>query len=117
MVGRGGVDTLFGDWVTDKGITVRVHRLSDGVAGAEIISAPGFFSNDTGAGSVVLRNIRPYSDGFAGDFVMPGGLPPVNVSIRFLNSGTIVFDTRDKRTGGNKMVWRRVPVGDSAPKQ
>lgn len=114
--GRQGAESILGDWMTDKGILMRVHRLADGQVGAEIVSAPGFFTTDTGAGSVVLRNIRPYSSGYSGDFVMPGNLQPVRVTMRFINPGALLFETRDKRAGGNKMIWKRAPVPKTAPK-
>ncbi|MHB9030540.1 MAG: hypothetical protein ACYC9O_17380 [Candidatus Latescibacterota bacterium] len=113
---RPGIDSLSGDWVNEKGITVRIHRLADSRLGAEIISAPGFFTNDVGGGSVVLRDIRPYTNGYAADFVMPGNERPVRVQIRFLNYNTLIFQSADKRIQGNRMIWKRAPKDGAAPK-
>jgi hypothetical protein len=113
---RPGMDSLSGDWVNDKGIVVRIHRLEDTRLGAEIISAPGFFAKDVGAGNVVLRNISPYSDGYAADFIMPGKERPVRVLIRFLDAGTLIFQSSDKRVQGNRMIWKRAPKENTAPK-
>ncbi len=107
---------LSGDWVNEKGLTVRIHRLADNRLGAEIISAPGFFSNDTGAGSVVLRNIRPFSNGYAADFIMPGNERPIQVRIRFLNHDTLLFQGNDKRIKGSRMIWERSPATKAGAK-
>jgi hypothetical protein len=113
---RPGVDSLSGDWVNEKGIVVRIHRLADSRFGAEIISAPGFFTNDLGAGNVVLRDIRPYSNGYAADFVMPGEERPVRVQIRFLNYNTLIFQSSDQRIQGHRMIWKRAPRDGAVPK-
>ncbi len=105
---RREADSLSGDWITDKGIAVRVQRLSDNRLGAEIVSAAGFFTNDLGAGNVVLRNIRPFSNGYQADFIMPDNERPVQLRMRFLNRNTLLLESPDKRTQGNKMIWRRV---------
>lgn len=101
-------DPLLGYWKTDRDIIVSIHLQQGSELVAEIVSAPGFFSNDIGAGNLIMHNIRQSTVGYSGLFIMPGTEKPVKVEIRFANRNTIVFNTGDKRARGNKMVWHRV---------
>ena len=105
---------LSGNWSAGNGVIVRIGRLPDNRLGAEIVSARGFYSNDLGAGTVVIRDIRPRGAGFTGKFVMPGTAAPVTVRMRLLNRDTLLFGSADRRVKGNRMVWKRIlPEGAS----
>jgi hypothetical protein len=101
-------DPIMGDWTNDKGITVTIHRLPGNELVAEIISSRGFFSNDIGAGKIIIRNIQPFLARYSGIFIMPENEKSIKVQIRFSGKNTLVFSTEDKRAKGNLMVWKRV---------
>lgn len=105
---RRDTDPLLGEWTTDRNIVLTVHRLAGNELVAEMTSAPGFYSTDLGAGSIIVRNIQPLAPGkYSGIFAMPGNEKPVKVQMRFMNRNTVVVDTGDRRAQGNKMLWRR----------
>jgi uncharacterized protein (DUF2147 family) len=102
-------DPIMGEWTNDKGIAVTIHRLPSKELVAEVVSAPGFFSNDLGAGKMIIRNIQPYMAArYVGSFTMPGSEKSVKLQIRFKDMNTLVFSTTDKRAQGNLMVWKRI---------
>jgi hypothetical protein len=101
-------DPILGEWTNDKNMTILVHRTPGNELVAEIISAPGFFDANVGAGKMIIRNIQPFQTRYSGIFVMPGDEKSVKVQIRFSNRNTLVFSTEDKRAQGNLMIWYRI---------
>lgn len=109
-------DPLLGQWKTDRNIIITVHLLAGNGLVAEISSAPGFYSTDLGAGTIIVRNIQLLAKGkYSGLFSMPGNEQPIKVQLSFMNRNTVVVDTGDRRAKGNKMLWRRL-ANSSAPK-
>lgn len=107
-------DPIMGEWTNDKGLVVTIHRLPSKELVAEILSAPGFFSNDLGAGKMIIRNIQSFMNSrYIGLFVMPGSEKSVKLLIRFKDMNTLVFSTDDKRAKGNLMVWKRLVKSDT----
>jgi hypothetical protein len=113
---RANRDPILGEWINDKGVATVIHRLPGNELVAEVISAPGFFGNDIGAGKMIIRNIQSFQTRYSGIFVMPGEEKSVRVQIRFRDMNTLVFSTDDKRAKGNLMVWRRVKSNKLMPK-
>ena len=106
---RQETDPILGQWKTNQNILLTVHRLAGNELVAEMKSAPGFFTSDLGAGSIIVRNIQPLSPGkYSGIFAMPGAEQPLKVQLRFRNRNTITVNTPDRRAQGNQMVWRRM---------
>ena len=105
---RANQDPILGEWTNDKNLIILVHRTQGKELVAEIISAPGFFGDNIGAGKMIIRNIQPFQTRYSGIFVMPGEEKSIKVQIRFKNMNTLVFSTDDKRAKGNLMVWRRL---------
>ena len=105
---RANQDPILGEWTNDKNLIILVHRTQGKELVAEIISAPGFFGDNIGAGKMIIRNIQPYQTRYSGIFVMPGDEKSVKVQIRFSNRNTLVFSTDDKRAKGNLMIWHRL---------
>ena len=105
---RANQDPILGEWTNDKNLTILVHRTPGKELVAEIISAPGFFEDNIGAGKMIIRNIQPFQTRYSGIFVMPGEEKSIKVQIRFRDMNTLVFSTDDKRAKGNLMVWRRL---------
>ena len=107
-------DPIMGEWTNDKGVVVTIHRLPSKELVAEIVSAPGFFDVDIGAGKMLIRNIQPImTSRYVGLFVMPGSEKSVKLLIRFKDINTLVFSTNDKRAQGNLMVWKRLVKSDT----
>jgi hypothetical protein len=110
-------DPIIGQWKTNQNILLTVHRLTGNELVAEITSAPGFFSADLGAGSMLVRNIQPLSPVmYSGLLTMPGNEKPIAVRLRLMNTRTVVVDTADRRAQGNKMLWKKV-ANPTVPKQ
>jgi hypothetical protein len=113
---RQDMDPILGEWKTSQNIVLTVHRLEGSELVAEMTSAPGFFSTDLGAGSMIVRNIQPLAPGkYSGLFAMPGDEKPIKVTLRFVNRNAVVVDTGDRRAQGNKMLWQRM-LKPAAPK-
>ena len=107
-------DPILGEWINDKSVIVTIHRLPSKELVAEILSAPGFFNNDLGAGKMIVRNIQPFmTSRYVGLFVMPGSEKSVKLLIRLKDMNTLVFSTDDKRAKGNLMVWKRLVKSDT----
>jgi hypothetical protein len=113
---RANRDPILGEWINDKGVATVIHRLPGNELVAEVISAPGYFGNDMGAGKMIIRNIQSFQTRYSGIFVMPGEEKSVRVQIRFRDMNTLVFSTDDKRAKGNLMIWHRVKSNKIMPK-
>ena len=88
---RRATDPILGQWNTNQNILLTLHRLPGSELVAEMTSAPGFYTKDLGAGSIIVRDIRPLSMGkYSGLLVMPGKEPPIKVRLRFSDTNTIV---------------------------
>ncbi len=102
-------EPLLGQWETNQGILLTVHRPEGNELIAEMTSAPGFYSTDLGAGSIIVRKIQPMSTGmYSGLFPMPGNEQPIKVQLRFVKRNAVVVETGDRRAKGNMMLWRKV---------
>ena len=101
-------EELRGYWQTDRNIIMSIHMTPGYGLAAVIKESPGFLSEDTKPGTVVISQIRPRTGGgFTGLFMMPGNLEPVNVRLA-VSGNTLRIDTWDRKAQGKIMKWIRV---------
>jgi hypothetical protein len=101
-------EALRGYWLTDRNIIMSIHMTPKLGLAAVIKEAPGFLSESTKSGTVVISQIRPRTGGgFTGKFMMPGGLESLDVRL-VVSGNTLLIDSWNRNTQGNIMKWVRV---------
>ena len=100
---------IMGYWRTEKNIIMSIHMSPEHGLAAFIKNAPGFLSEETKAGKVIITHIKPLVDGgFTAIFEMPYEQKPVKVKMVLASPETLIILSWDRRAKGNTMKWQRV---------
>jgi hypothetical protein len=100
---------LTGDWKTERGIIMSIHKSVAGGVTATVKTAPGFIDEKLNPGKSVISHIKPLvNGGYRGVFQMPDGLKPVKVKLALTAYDTLLIMTWDSRAKSKVMRWKRV---------